>query len=166
MIYSFLSFYHHKSAWTSLFQGLNSHRSPLFLKSHHLILLRSHSSFCFAAKRLILFCIYLFIYFAFQGHTCGIWRFPGQRLNLSCSCWPTHSYSKARPEPHPRPVLQFQQHQILNPLSKARDQTCVLMDTSQICFQWAMTGTLRLILFSSLSIPSSDPKSQCLSPPL
>ena len=30
---------------------------------------------------------------------------------------------------------------ILNPQSKARDQTCVLMDTSQICFTWATTGT-------------------------
>ena len=26
----------------------------------------------------------------------------------------------------------FQQHQILNPLSKARDRTCILMDTSQV----------------------------------
>ena len=33
------------------------------------------------------------------------------------------------------------QRHILNPLSKARDRTCVLMDTSQICFCWAMTGT-------------------------
>ena len=30
----------------------------------------------------------------------------------------------------------LQQHWILNPLSKARDQTCVLMDTSQILFHW------------------------------
>ena len=30
---------------------------------------------------------------------------------------------------------------ILNPLSKAKDQTCILMDTSQICFRWATTGT-------------------------
>ena len=28
----------------------------------------------------------------------------------------------------------YWQHQILNPLSEARDRTCVLMDTSQICF--------------------------------
>ena len=27
-----------------------------------------------------------------------------------------------------------QQCQILNPLNKARDQTCILMHTSQICF--------------------------------
>ena len=34
-----------------------------------------------------------------------------------------------------------QQRWILNPLSKARDQTCILMDTSQIRFRCAMTGS-------------------------
>jgi len=33
------------------------------------------------------------------------------------------------------------QHRILNPLSEARDWTCILMDTSQIRFCWAMMGT-------------------------
>ena len=33
------------------------------------------------------------------------------------------------------------QQRILNPLSEARDQTCVLRDTSQICFHKAMVGT-------------------------
>ena len=33
------------------------------------------------------------------------------------------------------------QCQIFNPQSKARDRICVLMDTSQICFRWATTGT-------------------------
>ena len=32
------------------------------------------------------------------------------------------------------------QRWILNPLSKARDQTCVLVDASQIRFHWAMLG--------------------------
>ena len=32
------------------------------------------------------------------------------------------------------------QHWILNPLSKARDQTCILRDTSHFC--WATAGTL------------------------
>ena len=36
-----------------------------------------------------------------------------------------------------------QQHQALNPLSKARDQTCILIDASQIHFHWATTGTPR-----------------------
>ena len=30
---------------------------------------------------------------------------------------------------------------ILNPLSKARDRTCILMDSSQVCFHWSTTGT-------------------------
>ena len=28
-----------------------------------------------------------------------------------------------------------QQRQILNPLSEARDRTCILMDTSQVCYR-------------------------------
>ena len=39
------------------------------------------------------------------------------------------------------------QFQILNPLSEARDWTCILMDTSQICFHWA---TMETPLFSFL----------------
>ena len=34
-----------------------------------------------------------------------------------------------------------QQHWILNPLSKARDWTHILMDTSRTHFRWATTGT-------------------------
>ena len=33
------------------------------------------------------------------------------------------------------------QRQILNPLGKARDRICILMDASQICFHWTMMGT-------------------------
>ena len=43
------------------------------------------------------------------------------------------------------------QHGILNPLSKARDWTCVLMDASQIRFHWATMGT-PLIFFIHLAI--------------
>ena len=34
-----------------------------------------------------------------------------------------------------------QPRRIFNPLSKARDRTCILMDTSWVCCHWAMTGT-------------------------
>ena len=30
-----------------------------------------------------------FFFFLFQGCTCGIWKFPGQGSNQSCSCQPT-----------------------------------------------------------------------------
>ena len=35
------------------------------------------------------------------------------------------------------------QHQTLNPLSEAKDWTCILMDTSQICFCCTTMGTPR-----------------------
>ena len=38
-----------------------------------------------------------------------------------------------------------QQHQITDPLSKARDQTCILMGPSQICFLYATTRTSFMI---------------------
>ena len=34
-----------------------------------------------------------------------------------------------------------QQRRTLNPLSMARDRTCVLMDPSQVFYRWAMTRT-------------------------
>ena len=48
------------------------------------------------------------------------------------------------------------QCQILNPLREARDQTCVLMDTSQIRFRYATMGTpkswfFKLLLFACLN---------------
>ena len=61
-------------------------------------------------------------------------------MNWSYSCWTT-------PQPQQIPAASVlythssQLHGILNPLSKARDQTCVLMDASQICFCWATMAT-------------------------
>ena len=51
------------------------------------------------------------------------------------------AYATATATPDPSHVYNLhpssQQHQTLNQLSKASDQTCILMDTS-----WAMMGTL------------------------
>ena len=55
------------------------------------------------------------------------------------------AYNTATATPDPSRIWDLDhnpcQHQILNPVSKARDGICVLMDTSQICFHWAMMGT-------------------------
>ena len=47
------------------------------------------------------------------------------------------------------------QHQILNPLSEARDRTCILMNSSRICFQCATMGTPRIsvLLMVTLDTP-------------
>ena len=46
-----------------------------------------------------------------------------------------HSHSNAGSKPHLRPTPQLMQRQILNPLSKARDGTHVLMDTSWVHYR-------------------------------
>ena len=40
-----------------------------------------------------------------------------------------------------------QQRRILNPLSKTRDWTCILMDTSQVHYRWATTETPNFMKF-------------------
>ena len=47
-----------------------------------------------------------------------------------------------------------QQCQILKPLSEARDQTFILMGTSQICFCCTTAGTPVSDIFKSVSFPS------------
>ena len=43
------------------------------------------------------------------------------------------------------------QCQILNPLNEAKDQTCILMDTSQVHYSWATMGTPRAAVLSGLT---------------
>ena len=51
-------------------------------------------------------------------------------------------HSHAESEPHVQRNLHHSsvQHQILNPLSEARDRARILMDTSRICFLCATRG--------------------------
>ena len=61
------------------------------------------------------------------------------------------AYTTATATPDPSHVCDVhhssRQHWILNPLSKARDQTCVLIDTDHIYFRWATTGTPEEVTF-------------------
>ena len=69
---------------------------------------------------LSVYAIYLFIYFClFRAAPTAYGGSQARGQNRSCSHWP---------------IPQPQQHQILNPLIKARDRTCIFMDTSQIHF--------------------------------
>ena len=49
--------------------------------------------------------------------------------------------------------------QVPNPLSEARDQTCILMVTRWICFHCATMGTPRLFIFVYFVYSSSSQKS-------
>ena len=63
------------------------------------------------SSKMMLFTMHLF---SFYCRTCSKWKFPGQRSNWSRICHLHHS---------------LWQHWILNPLSKARDRTCILTET-------------------------------------
>jgi len=52
-----------------------------------------------------------------------------------------HSHSNVGSEPVCNLHHSSQQHQILNPLSKARDRTCILMDTSRVRYHSATVVT-------------------------
>ena len=77
-----------------------------------------------------------FFFFAFQGCTCGIWRFPGWGQIGAVAASHSHSHSHSNVGSDPSRVCDLyhssKQRWILNPLSEARDRTCVLMDASQI----------------------------------
>ena len=60
-------------------------------------------------------------------------------LQLPASLY--HSHNNVGSEPSLRTEPQLRKHRILNPLTKARDQTCTLMDSSQIHFRCVTTGT-------------------------
>ena len=53
-----------------------------------------------------------------------------------------HSHNTTRCNLH----HSSQQCWILNPLIRARDQTCILIDTSRVHYHWATMETLRFIL--------------------
>ena len=62
------------------------------------------------------------------------------RMNWSYGCRP-QSQTQQHQIWAVSSTYSSQQHRILNPLSKARDQSFVLMDASWIHFHWATMGT-------------------------
>ena len=89
--------------------------------------------------------LFTYLFNLFKGCTCGVWSFPGLGSNWNCSRWSHWSDVTATATWDLSRVCDLHhslcQCWILNPLSEARHQTCVLMDASQICFHWTMMGT-------------------------
>ena len=66
-----------------------------------------------------------------------------------------HSHSNARSKPYLRNLYHSsQRHQILSPLSKARDGKHILMVISQVHYHWATVGTP--VLLSMWETSSAD----------
>ena len=88
-------------------------QSYIYMKCSFLTL----SSIMFHHKSLDIFPLHsviLFLFSIFYDHTCSIWKFPGQGLNLSHSCALQNSCSNARS---------------FNQLYQARDRTCASAET-------------------------------------
>ena len=96
---------------------------------------------------LLFFSYYLLTYFFFLGP--HLWHMevprPGVELELQLLAYTT---ATAMPDLNHFSDLHHssRQRQILNLLSKARDQTLIRMDTSRVCFHCATTG-IPLLLF-------------------
>ena len=102
-----------------------------------------------------IFPLYFFAFFFFYGRTCSIWKFPGWGLNQSYSCRPAPPTATQDPSRICNLHHSSPQHWILNPLSKARDQTHILMDSSQIRFRCTIVGTslyFRCVFFPLFSV--------------
>ena len=90
---------------------------------------------------------YFFIFFIFRAAAIAYGSsLPDQGLNQRCSCQPrataTRDLSHICEQHH-----SSQQHQILNLLSKARDQICTLMDISRVLNLLNHSGNSQQIIF-------------------
>ena len=80
----------------------------------------------------------------------------GVKLELQL---PAYATTTATPDPSHICNLHHSpgQCQILNPLSKARDQTHVLMDISRVCYCWASGGTPASCFFKQVYVIGKEP---------
>ena len=103
----------------------------------------------------------LFIYFVFLG--LHLWQIEVPREGVESELQlPAYVTATASWDPSHACDLHHGSWQcrILNPLRKARDQTCILMNTNQACFCWATTGipdisSLKSVTPHFLSLKSS-----------
>ena len=85
-------------------------------------------------------------FFVFLGPHLRHMEVPRLGIELEMQL-PAHATTMAMPDLNRICKLghSLQPHWILNPLSEDRDWTCILMDTSQVCFCWATIGTPHVV---------------------
>ena len=86
---------------------------------------------------------FFFFFFFFRATSAAYGGSPVRGRIRAVATGLHHGHNSARSKLclWPTPHHSSQQHWILNPLRGARDQTCILMDASQICFCSAMMRT-------------------------
>ena len=88
----------------------------------------------------------ILLYFIFRSFLGSHpWRMEVPRLGIKSELQ-LLAHTTATATPHPSRICNLchssRQCWIFNPVSEAREWTCILMDASQIHFHWATTGTL------------------------
>ena len=93
--------------------------------------------------------IYLLIYLLFCFFRAASTAYGGSQARSpigATAASPHHSLHNIRSKPHLWLHHSPRQHQILNPLSKARDRTPIFTDPNQVPYYWAMTETPQAML--------------------
>ena len=81
---------------------------------------------------------FFFFFFLFRTAPAAYINYQARGRTRAVAAGVRHSHSNTWDLHH-----SSRQRWILNPLSKARDWTCILLDTSWVCYHWVTTGTLR-----------------------
>ena len=101
----------------------------------------------------------------YQGHRCSIWEFPGQEVKAEFQL-PAYTVASATQNLSHICGLHHNswQCQILNVLGEVRDQTHILMDTSQVHYCCATMGTSNIVFASQIRslFPPPLPPLLCL----
>ena len=100
----------------------------------------------------LMFCFVLFFFFFFLfGAAPAVYGSSQARGRIGATPASLHhSHSNAGSKMCLPPTPQTQQHQILNPMSRARDWSCVPMDTCWACYCWATWELQNTLLFQHL----------------
>ena len=95
----------------------------------------------------------ILFFFSFFFHILNLWHMEIPSLGVKSELQ-LLANTTATVMPYSSQICELQhssqQCQILNPLSEARDQTHILMDTSYIHYHWATTGTPQEVFFRAL----------------
>ena len=96
---------------------------------------------CYFFLSFLFFFSFLFFLFLFRATPVAYASSRARSLIGVAAIRLHHSHNHVRSKPHLQPTPQLTATPDPNLLSEARDQTCILMDTSWVPYCWATMGT-------------------------